>query len=143
MFFPKSHLDKCAQALQKCPNPGCLAYIQRKFLEQHFLECPKSSNGNSTESIAERDDEYFVLEQNITLLRSALHEEIRQRHRLIADVGSLRKAFAEQSEHHAIESDAFHRKFQDIAEQCKVKNESIFRFVKLCSLLSADESSVR
>lgn len=99
-----------------------MAYIQRKFLEQHLTECPKNPNGNTTESIADRDDEYFVLEQNITLLRSALHEEIRQRHRLIADVGSLRKAFAEQSENHAIESDALQRQFDDISQQCKVNN---------------------
>ncbi|XP_055296703.1 TNF receptor-associated factor 5-like [Sitodiplosis mosellana] len=114
----KSHLDECGQALQKCPN-DCLAYIQRKFLEQHLVECPKNPNGNSIASITDRDDEFFVLEQNITLLRSALHEEIRQRHRLIADVGSLRKAFAAMSENHAIETDALHTKFEDISQQCK------------------------
>lgn len=111
-----------------------MAYIQRKFLEQHLTECPKNPKVNSTDSIADRDDEYFVLEQNITLLRSALHEEIRQRHRLIADVGSLRKAFAEQSKHHTIESDGLQRQFDDISQQCKVSK--VFN-VLLFSLLNS------
>lgn len=103
------------------------------------MECPKNPNGNSIDSTADRDDEYFVLEQSITLLRSALHEEIRQRHRLIADIGSLRKAFAEMSEHHAVETDEFHRKFEDISQQCKVsvfeKKKTVhFRLLEFISI---------
>lgn len=37
------------------------------------------------------DKRCFILEQNVNALRSALQEEIRQRHRLITDVGELRK----------------------------------------------------
>ncbi|XP_031627898.1 TNF receptor-associated factor 5-like [Contarinia nasturtii] len=115
----KSHLDKCKNALQRCPRE-CLAYIQRKNMEQHLAVCPKKLNDIV---ITDHDDEYYILEQNITLLRSALHEEIRQRHRLIADVGALRKTFAEDSENHAIEIDTFQKKLSDLSRQCKEVKE--------------------
>lgn len=79
-------------------------------MEQHLLECPKKCR-----DLIE-DDEYFVLEQNITLLRSALHEEIRQRHRLITDLGSLRKTFAEKS----LESESFRIELNLLTAQYKV-----------------------
>lgn len=37
------------------------------------------------------DDRLMILEQDIASVRTALNEETRQRHRLIVDVGSLRK----------------------------------------------------
>lgn len=86
-------------------------------MEQHLTVCPKKLSDNV---ITDHDDEFFILEQNITLLRSALHEEIRQRHRLIADVGALRKTFAEDSENLAIEVDIFQKKLSDVTRQCKV-----------------------
>lgn len=99
--------------LQKCPN-DCLAYVQRKFMEQHMLECPKKSR-NLIE-----DDEYFVIEQNVGLLRSALHEEIRQRHRLITDIGTLRRTYAEDNERRSLESENFQREIEGLSRQYKV-----------------------
>lgn len=118
-FFPQSHLDGCSQALQKCPN-DCLAYIQRKFMEQHLLDCPKQINGNAIGVTCDDDDGYFVLEQIITSLQSALHEEIRQRHRLIADVSSLRKTFATETENQTIAVNSLKTKINDVSQQCKV-----------------------
>lgn len=106
--------------MQKCPNNKCLAYIQRKFLEQHLNDCPKNENGESMESMADRDDEFFAIEQNINKLRSALHEEIRQRHRLIADIGTIKKYSARDSENHALEYESFHKRIDDLARQCNV-----------------------
>lgn len=37
------------------------------------------------------DDRFPIVEQNVTALRTILNEEIRQRHRLISDIGELRK----------------------------------------------------
>lgn len=119
MLILQSHLDKCGQALQKCPNTKCLAYIQRKYLEQHLNDCPKNQNG---ESVVDQDDEFFAIEQNITKLRSALHEEIRQRHRLIVDIGTLKKNFSRDSENHALEYESFHKRIDDLDRQCNVSN---------------------
>lgn len=83
-------------------------------MEQHLLECPKKCK-NLIE-----DDDYFVLEQNVGLLRSALHEEIRQRHRLITDVGTLRKTYAEDNERRASEADNFQRELENLSHQFKV-----------------------
>lgn len=83
-------------------------------MEQHLLECPKKCR-NLIE-----DDESFVLEQNIGLLRSALHEEIRQRHRLITDVGALRRTYAEDNERRSLEADAFQRELENLSHQYRV-----------------------
>lgn len=99
-----------------------MAYIQRKFLEQHLLDCPKKANGDYDDSISIRDDEILALEQNITSLRHALHEEIRQQHRLIADVGTLRKKFQEEEEHRARENETFRNRIDDLSRQCEVSN---------------------
>lgn len=103
-----------------------MAYIQRKFLEQHLRDCPKKSNGNCDDTISIRDDELFALEQNITALRNALHEEIRQQHRLITDVGTLRKQFADEAQHRAFENESFREKIDDLSRQCQVNNGQIF-----------------
>lgn len=124
----QAHIEVCGQVLEKCPN-ACLAYVQRKCMEQHIKQCSammkknKSSNRsgegehnlepitevmengtkqNGNEHNAQHDIQIinddndfdkrcFILEQNVNALRSALQEEIRQRHRLITDVGELRK----------------------------------------------------
>lgn len=39
----------------------------------------------------DNDDRFSTMEENVTALRTVLNEEIRQRHRLISDVGELRK----------------------------------------------------
>lgn len=83
-------------------------------MEQHLLECPKKCK-NLIE-----DDDYFVLEQNVGLLRSALHEEIRQRHRLITDIGALRKTYAEDNERRASEVDNVQRELENLSRQFKV-----------------------
>lgn len=51
---------------------------------------PPVTNGisNGTDDFQNR---LVILEQDIRSIRSTLNEEIRQRHRLIGDVGSLRK----------------------------------------------------
>lgn len=83
-------------------------------MEQHMLECPKKCR-NLIE-----DDEYFVIEQNVGLLRSALHEEIRQRHRLITDIGTLRRTYVEDNERRALESENFQRELESLSRQYKV-----------------------
>lgn len=84
-------------------------------MEQHLLECPKKCRN------AIEDDDYFVLEQNVGLLRSALHEEIRQRHRLITDVGALRRTYAEDNERRSSEADTFQKELENLSRQYKVK----------------------
>lgn len=39
----------------------------------------------------DNNDKFSVMEENVVALRTVLNEEIRQRHRLISDVGGLRK----------------------------------------------------
>lgn len=80
------------------------------------MECPKKRMNNS----AACDDEYFVLEQNITLLRSALHEEIRQRHRLISDVGALKRSVFEEAEKRLVNAESFQRELANLSRQYKV-----------------------
>lgn len=89
-------------------------------MEQHLLECPKKCR-NLIE-----DDEYFVLEQNVGLLRSALHEEIRQRHRLITDIGTLRRTCAEDNERRSLEADTFQRELENLSRQYKVNRFTFF-----------------
>lgn len=115
-LFRQAHLEKCGQVLQKCPN-DCLAYVQRKFMEQHMLECPKKCR-NLIE-----DDEYFVIEQNVGLLRSALHEEIRQRHRLITDIGTLRRTFADDNERRSLEAENFQGELDSLSRQYREVKE--------------------
>lgn len=98
-----------------------MAYIQRKFIEEHLLECPKKRMNNSAARDDDRDDEYFVLEQNITLLRSALHEEIRQRHRLISDVGALKRSVFEEAEKRLVNAESFQRELANLSRQYKVE----------------------
>lgn len=67
-----------------------MAYIPRKYIEQHLQECPHKFASDAKQESDYRTED-FVLEQSIVTLRSALHEEIRQRHRLISDIGELRR----------------------------------------------------
>lgn len=87
LFINKqSHLTHCGNILDKCPTPGCVAYIQRKELETHLKYCPPKAakqNGNIV-------DLHVVLE-DVAALRKTLNEEIRQRLHLITDVGTLRR----------------------------------------------------
>lgn len=76
--------------LQQCPA-GCLAFLQRKHIEQHLRECPRKVGHIDGENLSSNNNSPIFLEQNIGALRSALHEEIRQRHRLIGDIGELRR----------------------------------------------------
>lgn len=39
----------------------------------------------------DNNDRFSMMEENVIALRTVLNEEIRQRHRLISDVGGLRK----------------------------------------------------
>lgn len=87
-------------------------------MEQHLATCPKINADHSSANI--ENDEYFMLEQNITLLRSSLHEEIRQRHRLISDLGALRRNFAEDTGNRALESQSFQQEIADLQRQYKV-----------------------
>lgn len=104
----------------RCPN-DCTAYVQRKLLEQHLKSCPRSTPSIEEDKVDENDkrdsietddhpllsnpvlipltksnldsvdERLMILEQDINVVRSALNEEARQRHRLIIDVGTLRK----------------------------------------------------
>lgn len=104
----------------RCPN-DCTAYVQRKLLEEHLKGCPRSTPSIEEEqnfkednpdpieiddplvlsdpslipltkrNLNSVDQRLMILEQDINAVRSALNEEARQRHRLIIDVGTLRK----------------------------------------------------
>lgn len=74
--------------MQQCPG-GCFAYLQRKHAAAHLLECPRKvgySDGRSSPN-----ESMFNWEQDVNSLRTALHEETRQRLRVIADIGEMRK----------------------------------------------------
>lgn len=99
-------------------------------MESHKLECPrlhenstKKSNENLLKKQESYENDYFILEQSIVSLRSALHEEIRQRHRLIADIGDMRR----QNQH----SDTWIQRFDDemIAMKNSIGNESESRCI--------------
>lgn len=100
-IYKQNHITKCGQVLENCPN-NCNAYVQRRRIETHLKDCPKSPqssidvyNTPVTNGLLSDDDGFqnrlLILEQDIRSLRSTLNEEIRQRHRLISDVGGLRK----------------------------------------------------
>lgn len=95
-FNFQDHVRNCGQVLEKCPN-NCLAYVQRKNLEAHLKECPKTTkmeNGTNfvtTQSLNDVENRLLVLEQDIQTFRSALNEEIRQRLHLITDIGGLKR----------------------------------------------------
>lgn len=120
--------------MQKCPN-GCVAYIQRKHIDEHLLDCPKKAD--TSEKVDTRDGDfneaefYLALEQNITSLRSALHEEIRQRHRLIADVGALRRAVMELSEQRTLDVETLQRELESLTHQHKVYFGYVHVFIAL------------
>lgn len=132
----QTHIEHCGQVLEKCPN-NCVAYVQRKCIEKHLLECPQTKTGDARPDNEKESNEpnpslngdiekrCFLLEQNVIALRSAFQEELRQRHRLITDVGELRKQ--QQL------SESLIQKFSDIlASRCtdiKKCNEDIDQFV--------------
>lgn len=91
-------------------------------MEQHLSECPKKEKETSSICSASciDNDEFFILEQNITLLRSSLHEEIRQRHRLISDLGTLRRAYAEDVEKRFFETETFKTELANLSRQYTV-----------------------
>ncbi|KAJ6637563.1 TNF receptor-associated factor 2 [Pseudolycoriella hygida] len=118
--FP-NHITQCGQVLEKCPN-DCNAYVQRRRMEAHLVDCHKSPqnsmeifNTPTNNGISNDDDSFqhrlVILEQDIRSMRSTLNEEIRQRHRLISDVGSLRK--------HNIVSDEWTQKVGDVLNALK------------------------
>lgn len=93
----QKHVEYCGEILEKCPNK-CVAYVERKLMIEHLQECPKTSTNQLTNKIMKNDDtrqqsfdKIFLFEQNLITLRSALNEEIRQRHRMITDVGDVRR----------------------------------------------------
>lgn len=89
----QAHIDECGQILEKCPNK-CVAYVERKLIADHLRECGKVGDKSVTKTSArstDNDDRFVVMEENVVALRTVLNEEIRQRHRLISDVGDLRK----------------------------------------------------
>lgn len=94
----KVHIEKCGLVLEKCPD-GCVAYVQRKDIEQHLKECTHKDRINS------------LVEQDIHSIRSALQEQSRQVQRIISDIGELRR------QNHDIDQwiekiDISHRNFQ-------------------------------
>lgn len=103
-----------------------MAYIERKNIDEHLLECPRKAERlkrcSAKEDLFDEIDEdsYLALEQSITSLRTALHEEIRQRHRLIADVGGLRRAAIELSEQRTLDTETFQHELDSLKHQHKV-----------------------
>lgn len=109
----QDHLAQCSQTLIECPN-RCTAYVPRKQLEDHLQLCPKSlpsskvllhyqnhqfqstspSSTHSHEATNALFDRLQLLEHDLNRVREALHEESRQRHKLIVDVGTLRRRHA-------------------------------------------------
>ncbi|XP_037028600.1 TNF receptor-associated factor 1 [Bradysia coprophila] len=117
--FP-NHITQCGQVLEQCPN-SCNAYVQRRRIDTHLKECPKSPTTslelyNIPEMSDVITDESYrnrlaLLEQDIRSLRSTLNEEIRIRHRLISDVGGLRK--------HNVVSDEWTQKVGEVLNALK------------------------
>lgn len=139
-FHFKSHIQNCGQRLERCPN-NCLSYIQRKRMDDHLRECrilspenvPPSNYDNIAQTNGRSPDEgvtHFYpnesefesklldIEDNIVALRNALNEEIRQRHRLITDVGEVRKQ--------NVATDEWSSKINDILDglKCCLNDES-------------------
>lgn len=91
-------------------------------METHLKECHKSpkqsmdvdnipiTNGIMFENDSDQN-RLLILEEDIRSLRSSLNEEIRQRARLITDVGNLRK--------HNIVSDEWTQKVGDVLNALK------------------------
>lgn len=68
--------------------------MERKLIADHLRECVNAGDksvSKTTSHSTYNDDRFSVMEQNVVALRTVLNEEIRQRHRLISDVGDLRK----------------------------------------------------
>jgi hypothetical protein len=90
----------CGQVLEKC-TLHCGAYLQRKDMEQHSKKCAKTSTiqvVNGTDStkpayraINEMEKRLEMLQEDLSLLRSTMNEEIRERLKLVTDLGGLRK----------------------------------------------------
>lgn len=118
MFRPaQDHLSQCSRTLVECPN-RCTAYVQRSLLDDHLQLCPKSP-ANSTQSLLDQTpattstgapasptiattsalfDRLHLLDHDLHRVRDALNEETRQRHKLIVDVGALRRRNAVEDE---------------------------------------------
>lgn len=81
--------------LEKCPF-NCLSYIQRKNMDKHLTVCPKRSqfplSGQKKEALSEIDSRRLSsIEENLTLMRKALNEEIQMRHDVIGELGNLKR----------------------------------------------------
>lgn len=65
------------------------------MLDNHLKDCPKTNNASphtpTAEHLKDVENRLCILEQDVVSLRSALNEETRQRHRLIVDLGGIRK----------------------------------------------------
>lgn len=111
----QDHLSQCSRTLVECPN-SCTAYVQRSLLDDHLQLCPKSP-ANSTHSLLDTPtqpntaespatvatqtalfDRLHLLDHDLRRVREALNEETRQRHKLIVDVGALRRRHAVEDE---------------------------------------------
>lgn len=93
VYIFQEHIDECGQILERCPNRPCVAYVERKLVVEHLRDCQHRTDNKSSMAArsTENDNRFAELDQNVSALRTVLNEEIRQRHRLISDVGALRK----------------------------------------------------
>lgn len=71
---------------------------------------PNEGVTHFSDNTAEKS-KWIDVDQNINALRSALHEEIKQRHRLISDVGDIRRQ--------NIMSDEWVQKINDVLDELK------------------------
>ena len=127
--------------LTSCPNE-CSAYIQKKKIKEHLTRCPKNDTtkqdiqndeeelrlNNPNETINELEEKVVILEQDISAIRNALNEETKQRHRLITDVGVLRR-------HNTI-SDEWTLKIGDVLAAFKkcLNEESESRYIDMTQI---------
>lgn len=65
-------------------------------MDKHLTVCPKRGqfpqNGQKKEALSELDNKRLSsIEENLTLMRKALNEEIQMRHDVIGELGNLKR----------------------------------------------------
>lgn len=86
-------MSTCGQVLEKC-SYNCLAYIQRKNMDEHLKVCSKRGLQKGQRVVSDRElaaERLASVEENLMFLRKALNEEIQMRHDVIGELGSLKR----------------------------------------------------
>lgn len=93
MKFPfQSHIAECGQVLEECPF-GCVAYIRRKDINAHKMECQKKRKNHKLLNVtnAAYGSHSLPNDKNDTELQATLNQEICKRHELVADIAEIRR----------------------------------------------------